>query len=178
MPPWMRFRYLFFALLCLDALLATTCAFAQNVQITAARVWPARDYTRITLESGAPIAHNVFSVKDPERLVLDLEGIEITIALTQLADRIAADDPYIKAVRIGRYKPGTVRLVLDLKAEVKPQAFILAPVGDYGHRLVLDLYPLVPPDPLLAFLEKAESKRTAEADEPASAPVPDADASP
>jgi N-acetylmuramoyl-L-alanine amidase len=174
----MRFRYLFFALLCLGALLATTSAFAQNVQITAARVWPARDYTRITLESGAPIAHNVFSIKDPERLVLDLEGIEITIALTQLADRIAADDPYIKAVRIGRYKPGTVRLVLDLKAEVKPQAFILAPVGDYGHRLVLDLYPLVPPDPLLAFLEKAESKRTAEADEPASAPVLDADASP
>jgi N-acetylmuramoyl-L-alanine amidase len=65
----------------------------------------------------------------------------------------------VKAVRIGRFKPGVVRLVLDLKSEVKPQAFNLAPVGDYGHRLVLDLYPLVPPDPLLTFLEKHQAQQ-------------------
>ncbi|OGA48175.1 MAG: N-acetylmuramoyl-L-alanine amidase [Betaproteobacteria bacterium RIFCSPLOWO2_12_FULL_62_13] len=141
--------------------------FAQSgAQITAARVWPARDYTRVTLESRVPIQHKMFSLKDPERLVLDLEGIDITAALTGLADKIAPDDPHVKAVRVGRFKPGTVRLVLDLKAEVKPEAFTLAPIGDYGHRLVLDLYPLVPPDPLLAFLEQIESQRAAAAASP------------
>ena len=94
-------------------------------------------------------------------VALAREGVEITAALTEIADRISKDDPYIKAVRIGRYKPGVVRLVLDLKTEVKPQAFVLPPVGEYGHRLVLDLYPLVPPDPLLAFLE---SRRAPESD--------------
>lgn len=167
-----RFAWLLFAFLCLDALFTTRISLAQTgIQITAARVWPARDYTRITLESRTPIEHNLFSVKDPERLVLDLEGIEITRALTELADKIAADDPYIKGVRIGRFKPGTVRLVLDLKSEVNPQAFTLAPIGDYGHRLVLDLYPLVPPDPLLAFLEKVESKQSADADAAPASPA-------
>jgi len=160
-PSGIRFSYLFFAFLCLEALFAARFSLAQTgIQITASRVWPARDYTRITLETRTPIGHNLFGVKDPERLVLDLEGAEITPALTELADKIAADDPYVKAVRIGRFKPGTVRLVLDLKSEVTPQAFTLAPIGDYGHRLVLDLYPLVPPDPLLAFLEKAGAKRS------------------
>ena len=164
--------FLLLLLLALDAWLAPRAAHAQDgIAIIAARVWPAADYTRITLESRAPITHNLFGVKDPERLVLDLEGVEITPVLTQLTDRIAADDPYIKAVRIGRYKPGTVRLVLDLKTEVKPQAFVLAPVGEYGHRLVLDLYPLTPPDPLLAFLEKAESRRTGESPDEAASPA-------
>jgi N-acetylmuramoyl-L-alanine amidase len=155
-------------------LLVLTCTYAfipapgyaqTGIQITATRVWPARDYTRITLESNAPIPHQMFGVKDPERLVLDLDGVEINAALNQLVERIAPDDPYIKAVRVGRNRPGTVRLVLDLRTEVNPQAFAVAPVGEYGHRLVLDLYPLSPPDPLLAFLEKGESRRSGEAEE-------------
>ena len=126
-------------------------------QITAARVWPSQDYTRVALEIQEPAKYEVLSLKDPERLVLDLEGIEITAALTELADKIQPNDPYVKALRIGRFKPGVVRLVFDLKAEVKPQAFMLPPIGDYGHRLVLDLYPLVPHDPLLAFLDKLQA---------------------
>ena len=169
MPSRLSFSVILFTLLCLAALSAAQprMGFAQSgAQITAARVWPARDYTRVTLESRVPIQHKMFSLKDPERLVLDLEGIDITAALTGLADKIAPDDPHVKAVRVGRFKPGTVRLVLDLKAEVKPEAFTLAPIGDYGHRLVLDLYPLVPPDPLLAFLEQIESQRAAAAASP------------
>jgi N-acetylmuramoyl-L-alanine amidase len=127
-------------------------------QITAARVWPSQDYTRVALEIQEPVKYEVLSLKDPERLVLDLEGIEITAALTELADKIQPNDPYVKAMRIGRFKPGMVRLVFDLKAEVKPQAFMLPPIGDYGHRLVLDLYPLVPHDPLLAFLDKLQAE--------------------
>lgn len=128
-------------------------------QITSTRVWPAQDYTRVTLETPAPVRYTLFSLKHPERLVLDLEDVEITAALRDLPRKIGTDDPHIKAVRIGRFKPGVVRLAFDLKAEVKPQVFALAPVGNYGHRLVVDLYPPVPPDPLLAFLEKLQAPR-------------------
>jgi N-acetylmuramoyl-L-alanine amidase len=91
--------------------------------------------------------------------VLDLEGSRVSPALTSLADKVLESDPYIKAVRVGRFRPGTVRLVLDLKASVRPQVFALAPVGQYGHRLVLDLYPVVPPDPLIAFLDRQQTQR-------------------
>ncbi len=153
-------------------------AHAQTaIQITAARVWPSQDYTRVALEIQEPVKYEVLSLKDPERLVLDLEGIEITAALTELADKIQPNDPYVKAMRIGRFKPGVVRLVFDLKTEVKPQAFVLPPIGDYGHRLVLDLYPLVPHDPLLAFLDKLQAEPgTAAPPTIAKSPVP-ADAS-
>jgi len=159
--------------LLLAAAIAATAAWAEDIRITSARVWPAADYTRVTLEASAPIQHKLFSLKDPERLVLDLESVNITATLNGLAEKITGNDPYVKSVRIGRFKPGTVRLVFDLKAEVNPQAFTLAPVGDYGHRLVLDLYPLVPPDPLLAFLDRHQLQREATAAAaPAAAPAP------
>lgn len=141
-------------LLCLLWLPSSFAATA----ITATRIWPAQDYTRLTLESKQPIRYNLFSLKNPERLVVDLEDVEINPALNQLADKIGNDDPYIKSVRIGRFKPGVVRLVLDLKAEVKPQLFSLPPVAEYGDRLVLDIYPLVPVDPLMALAQQGETK--------------------
>jgi len=153
---------------------ALSSALAQSAsQITSARVWPSQDYTRVTLETQAPVQYTVLSLKDPERLVLDLEGVDITAVLTGLAEKISADDPYIKGMRVGRYKPGVARVVFDLKSEVRPQAFTLAPVGDYGHRLVLDLYPMVPNDPLIAFLDKIQAERAAQA-----APVPPVAAGP
>src|SRR5262245_48096437 len=127
--------------------------------MSSARVWPAADYTRVTLESAVPVRHTLLTLKDPDRLVLDLQGVDITTVLTGLSDKIGTNDPYVKGVRIGRFRPDVVRLVFDLKGEVKPQLFALAPVGDYGHRLVLDLYPMIPPDPLLAFLEKHQNQR-------------------
>jgi N-acetylmuramoyl-L-alanine amidase len=127
-------------------------------QIASVRVWPAQEYTRLTLESDAPIIYNVFTVRTPARLVLDLEDVEFNTTLEQLPAKISPSDPYVSGVRIGRFRPGVVRLVLDLKAQVKPQVFLLKPVGEYGHRLVLDVYPLVEPaDPVMALLDKKES---------------------
>ncbi|NJD36456.1 MAG: AMIN domain-containing protein [Betaproteobacteria bacterium] len=123
--------------------------------ILAVRVWPARDYTRVTLEHDQPIRYSHLLVKDPERLVVDLEGVEFNSVLQMLPSKILDSDPYIKLIRAGRNKPGVVRLVIELKGEVKPQVFSLQPVGEYGHRLVLDLYPLEPVDPLMALLEKS-----------------------
>jgi len=140
--------------LILAAFLAAPFGANAATQVNSARIWPAQEYTRITLESGAPIAHKIFTIANPHRLVLDLENVESSTALDVLSAKISADDPYVSGVRIGRYKPGVIRLVLDLKAQVKPQVFTLKPVGDYGHRLVLDVYPVEPVDPLLALLEK------------------------
>ena len=123
--------------------------------VLAVRVWPARDYTRVTLEHDQPIRYSHMLVKDPERLVVDLEGVEFNSVLQMLPSKILDSDPYIKLIRAGRNKPGVVRLVVELKGEVKPQVFSLQPVGEYGHRLVLDLYPLEPVDPLMALLEKS-----------------------
>ncbi|MFC4160965.1 N-acetylmuramoyl-L-alanine amidase [Chitinimonas lacunae] len=120
--------------------------------VVAVRVWPARAYTRVTLESTAPLKFNQFMVPDPDRLVVDLEGVDWNNELATVQGRVGSDDPYIKQLRAGRYKPGTVRMVLDLKAEVKPQVFLLEPFGEYKHRLVIDLYPTKPDDPLLALL--------------------------
>ena len=116
-------------------------------------------------------------MKDPERLVLDLEGVDYGPALTELQGKVAAGDPYIDKLRAGRNRPGVLRLVLDLKTEVKPQVFTLKPVGEYGHRLVIDLYPVVAPDPLAALIEAdgKSPKKEAKAEpmaEPGPAPAP------
>jgi N-acetylmuramoyl-L-alanine amidase len=125
--------------------------------IRALRVWPSEDYTRVTVESTAALRYQLTAVKNPERLALDLEDIDFLTLVDQVANKVVPEDPHIGALRAGRYKPGTVRLVIDLKGEVRPQVFALPPIGGYGHRLVIDLYPLVPADPLLALLQKREA---------------------
>jgi len=134
--------------------------------VLAVRVWPAADYTRVTLESSAAVKFSHFTVKNPERLVVDLEGVELNGVLDGLSGKIGADDPYIKLLRAGRFKPGVVRLVMELKTEVAPQVFVLAPVGEYGHRLVLDVYPANPIDPLLALLERKDLQQIPLDDKP------------
>ena len=122
--------------------------------VMAVRVWPAPDYTRITLEDSQPLIFSYQQLGNPARLVVDLEGVEFNSVLAKLPGRISAADPYIKQIRAGRNRPGVVRLVVDLKGKVKPQVFTLKPVGEYGYRLVLDLYPADPIDPLMALLQK------------------------
>jgi N-acetylmuramoyl-L-alanine amidase len=121
--------------------------------IVAVRIWPAEDYTRVTLEHNEPLKFKHFTVENPDRLVVDIEGVEFNSVLDSLSGKVANNDPYIKLVRAGRFKPGVVRLVMELKTRVVPQVFSLAPVAEYGHRLVLDVYPQNPVDPLMALLE-------------------------
>jgi N-acetylmuramoyl-L-alanine amidase len=90
--------------------------------------------------------------------VLDLQTNEISPALAELHGKVAADDPYIQGLRVARNRPGVVRVVLDLKADVKPQIFNLPPIADYGHRLVLDLYPLVAVDPVAVLIEESKKR--------------------
>lgn len=127
-------------------------------QLRAVRIWPAPEYTRVTLESAEPLQYRMSSIKDPERLILDLEGVDFASVQQAFAGKLADSDPYVGNLRVGRFKPGVVRVVLDLKTEVKPQIFTLAPIGEYGQRLVLDIYPTHPVDPILALLQKPELK--------------------
>jgi N-acetylmuramoyl-L-alanine amidase len=138
-----------------------SAATNRNSGVLAVRIWPAADYTRVAIEYAAPLKYTHFTVKNPERLVVDLEGIELNNVLESLANKVASDDPNIRLLRAGRYKPGVVRLVMELKGEVNPQVFVLPPVGGYGHRLVLDVYPLNPPDPLLSLLDSKEPRPAA-----------------
>jgi len=126
--------------------------------VLAVRVWPAADYTRVTLECSAAIKFTHFLVDNPDRLVVDIEGVEFNSVLDGLAGKLSADDPNIKLLRAGRFKPGVVRLVMELKGKVNPQVFTLAPIGEYGHRLVLDVYPAQAPDPLMALLQGREDE--------------------
>ena len=132
------------------AVVAASISFAGE-KIVSSRVWPAQEYTRVTLESARPIRHQFFFVNNPERLVVDLEGVELDDELKGLPAKVGANDPYIQSVRVGVNRPNVVRVVFDLKTEVKPSVFPLAPAGEYKNRLVLDIYPAKPTDPLLAL---------------------------
>jgi N-acetylmuramoyl-L-alanine amidase len=130
---------------------------ANGANIVAVRVWPAQDYTRVTIESDAPLpaAHRV--VEAPNRLVVDIDGLELRAALRELVGKVQPDDPYIAGVRVGQYQPRVVRLVFDLKQAIRPEQFTLAPVAAYQHRLVFDLYPAQEVDPLLALIRDKEA---------------------
>ena len=128
--------------------------------IVAVRVWPAEDYTRVTIEHKGMVKFSQSVVHNPERLVVDIEGIELNNVLKSLGDKVGPNDPYIRQLRAANYKPGVVRLVMDLKGEVSPQVFNLPPVGDYQSRLVMDIYPTVPQDPLMQLVSGKQPSAT------------------
>jgi N-acetylmuramoyl-L-alanine amidase len=123
-------------------------------RVSSTRVWPASEYTRVTFESPVALKYQHFFVKDPERLVLDIENVELGPALRELATKIGTSDPYVQSVRVGINRTNVIRVVLDLKTEVKPQVFAVPPAGEFGHRLMLDIYPAKPQDPMLALLNE------------------------
>ncbi len=129
-------------------LLLTTHHIARGANIVAVRVWPAEDYTRVTIESDTALKTTHRMVGMPPRLAVDIEGLDLNPTLRELVAKVRADDPNIAGIRVGQNAPGVVRLVLDLKHESRPQVFTLAPVAAYRHRLVFDLYPANPADPL------------------------------
>tara|TARA_R110001599_G_scaffold353676_1_gene595153 strand:- start:193804 stop:195108 length:1305 start_codon:yes stop_codon:yes gene_type:complete len=146
----------------LISLLSPFPAFAS--QILAVRVWPSEDYTRVTLENDTDLKTSHFLLKNPDRLVVDVEGLNLNPTLKSLIAKIQSNDPYIQQVRVGQNKPSVVRLVFDLKAEVNPQVFSLKPVGEYQHRLVFDLYPVNPPDPIAELIKKGQWSGTPNSD--------------
>ena len=129
---------------------------ALGANIVAVRVWPAADYTRVTIESDGALAERHFLAESPQRLVIDIDGLELSGALRELVGKVRADDPFIGGLRVGQNQPRVVRMVIDLKQATAPQLFTLAPVAAYQHRLVFDLFPTQERDPLLALIRDKE----------------------
>ncbi|WP_157264442.1 N-acetylmuramoyl-L-alanine amidase [Azohydromonas aeria] len=144
------------------ALLLGGAELAWGAGIVAVRVWPADEYTRVTIESDRALAARHQLMEGPDRLVIDIDGLELSPELRELVGKVRADDPFIAGVRVGQNQPRTVRLVVDLKQATAPQQFRLEPVAAYQHRLVFDLHPVRAPDPLLALLrEKTQAEEQA-----------------
>ena len=149
-------------------LLLTTHHIARGAGIVAVRVWPADDYTRVTIESDTPLKTTHRMIGQPPRLAVDVDGLDLSPTLRELVAKVRADDPNIAGLRVGQNAPGVVRLVFDLKHDIKPQVFTLAPVAAYQHRLVFDLYPANPADPLEALIaERMRGLGTPRAADPA-----------
>ena len=137
--------------------------------LVAVRVWPAADYTRVTLESDTALEARHFVTEGPARLVIDIDGLELSPQLRELVAKIGTNDPHIAGVRLGQSQPRQVRMVFDLKRSSTPQVFTLSPIAPYRYRLVFDLYPAQAPDPLLALVKEREAA-------PAPLPAPPAPA--
>ena len=151
----------------------------RGATLVAVRVWPSADYSRVTLESDVPLKARQTFIPSPPRLAVDIEGLELNPALRELVGKVRADDPNIAGVRVGQFSPNVVRLVFDLKQAISPQVFTLPPVAAYQHRLVFDLYPTVPPDPLEQLIQNrlgsapAPSTATLNTPSPAGDPLGD-----
>ena len=131
---------------------------AFGAKLLAVRMWPAEDYTRVTLESDEVLKVSHQLLTNPHRLVVDVEGLELTNTLKELVAKVKSNDPYVSQVRVGQFQPKVVRLVFDLKESIQPQLFSLEPVGSYQNRLVFDLYPTVANDPLMDLVRHSSKK--------------------
>lgn len=144
--------------------------------IITVRIWPAPEYSRVTIESDAALQTKQLFVPNPPRLAVDIEGITLNPALKELVAKVRADDPNIAGIRVGQFAPHVVRLVVDLKLPIRPQVFTLAPVAAYQHRLVLDLYPVREIDPMDTLIagkvqDRAVAPVAPAASQPASRPA-------
>lgn len=145
---------------------------AHGATILAVRVWPAPDYSRVTIESDAPLKARPFFIDNPPRWAVDIDGIDLSPALRELVAKVRSDDPTIAGIRVAQNAPGVVRLVLDLKQAVAPQVFSLSPVAAYQHRLVFDLYPTLAADPLAELIAQRLTERPAISATPGLSPDP------
>lgn len=154
------------------ALLLGRQHLAFGATIVAVRMWPAQDYTRITIESDQRLQTQQLMVGNPPRMAIDIDGLELSPTLRDLVGKVRADDPYVAGLRVGQYAPRVVRIVFDLKQPVVPQVFSLAPVAAYKNRLVFDLYPQRAVDPLEALITERLRDTGGAPAAPAAAPPP------
>ena len=136
-------------------LVPTSVLAADQVRFVDVRLWPADDYTRVTLEHAGPLKYKHFLVENPWRMVVDILDMRLDNTLKELTSRLKADDPFVQQIRVGQFDANTVRIVFDLKTQVKPEIFTIEPVAEYKNRFVVDFYPKHAPDPLMSLVDPA-----------------------
>jgi N-acetylmuramoyl-L-alanine amidase len=144
---------------------------AGGATIVAVRVWPAPEYSRVTIESDGQLSSTQIVMTNPPRLAVDIEGLDLSPELRELVGKVRTDDPFIGGIRVGQQSPGVVRLVVDLKQTAVPQVFTLPPIAAYQHRLVFDFYPVKAVDPLEALIAERLKDRPLAPPTPASDPL-------
>jgi N-acetylmuramoyl-L-alanine amidase len=152
-------------------LLLGRAQIAHGATIVGVRMWPAPEYTRLTIESDGQLTSTQTVMVQPPQLAVDIHGLDLSPQLHELVGKVRADDPFIADVRVSQLSRGVVRLLLDLKQTAVPQVFTLQPVAAYRNRLVIDLYPVKAVDPLEAFIAQRLKDRVAAAPPPATAPA-------
>ena len=142
------------------ALLLGLPHLARGASLLAVRMWPSNDYTRVTIESDVPLTTKHHMLSDPERFVVDIEGMQLNEQVKELSALVQESDPYVSAIRVGQYQPDVVRIVFDLKQRISPNVFTLNPFAEYKDRLVFDFSPVDAPDPLNQLISEISSERT------------------
>lgn len=132
--------------------LMTAVAGAEPVSVQQLRVWRAPDHTRLVFDVSGPLEHRLFTLQNPDRLVVDIDNARLEEPLKD----VDTSGPLVGSVRVGQPETGPLRVVIELKAEARPRSFMLKPAGPYGHRLVIDLF-----DAKAVEQEAAESKQEA-----------------
>ncbi len=117
------------------AIFATTCLAAAPAEIRGVRVWQAPDSTRLVFDVSSPVEHKIFTLSNPDRIVIDLNNSRVKTSF----DKLDLKQSTIKGIRSGKRKGNGLRVVLDLSKKVQPKSFVLKPNQEYGHRLVVDL---------------------------------------
>lgn len=119
-----------FAFLLLLPIVAAHAATVENV-----RIWAENGRTRVVLDLSAPVQHNIFTLRGPDRLVVDLKDSRLAAGLRDLPQNSGA----VRSIRTGLRANGQLRVVLDLNQEVRSRTFAAGPNDSYGDRLVIDL---------------------------------------
>ena len=137
-------RFLAIGLACLMAApFPATAVDVRNI-----RTWPAPDHTRVVLDIERPVEYGLFVLRDPDRVVVDLRDAKLLkrVPRARPGDRLLAR---IRAAQRNRSERrardgirSDLRVVLDMKQRVRPKSFLLEPNRKYGHRLVIDVYPV------------------------------------
>jgi len=131
---------------------------ANAANVIAVRVWPAPDYTRVTIETTQALQWSAFPMHEPERLVIDLQGLNIDPVLRESLAKHPPSDPWLSKVRIGQPRADQLRIVFEFNTAMRTQVFALPPTEPYQHRLVMDLYPAQAPDPLTQLIARSDEK--------------------
>jgi N-acetylmuramoyl-L-alanine amidase len=120
----------------LSLLVLPWLANAAALQVQGVRLWAAPDSTRVVFDVSGPVDHRLFTLKDPNRLVIDLPNAKIDSTVKQTF----SSGGIVRKLRSGQRNGHDLRLVLDLDRPAKPKSFVLKPNDQYGHRLVIDLF--------------------------------------
>ncbi len=129
-------------------------------RIRAVRAWPAKAYTRVTIESDQELRFLINTLANPDRAVVDINDVRADQAFQQAIEALKTETGIVSRARIGQFRPDAARLVLDLKARAETAAFVLPPVGQYQYRLVIDLTPVDADDPIAEFLARLTERES------------------